>query len=114
MTSANTFTIGDHAALAAWRIADAPAPRPRSGWTVQRLLEAAAEGALLGSDTADPDEPHEDSLSIDNRELSEDESRVLIELIADGRLAWIGVRIALTAAGRELLVRYQRIGGEQA
>lgn len=112
--SVDLFTVADHAALAAWHITDVPAPRPRSVWTVKRLLEAAADGTLLGSDTADPDEPHEDSLSIDGRELTEDESRVLIELIADGQLTWIGVRIALTAAGRELLVRYQRIGGEQA
>lgn len=113
MSATEIFTVADHCQLFRWRIADAPASRLRSGWPVERLLDAAGDGVLLGSDTADPDDPDEGSLSIDNREVTEDESRALVDLLVDGYLVWIGIRIALTAHGRELLVRYQHIGGEQ-
>ncbi len=112
--SANTFTVADQILLSSWGIADADAPRPRSPWATERVLEAAADGSLTGPDLADPVD--ELPIRLDGREVTEPEARAVTNLLVEGNLAWCGGRITLTTAGRELLdrwARYQRMGGEQ-
>lgn len=98
----NDFTIADQITLANWGVADAPV-RARSGEPLVRVLQAAADGALLGPDLTAPDSPDELPIEIDGREASEIEAAGVADGIVDGHLVWIGRRIAITALGRALL-----------
>jgi hypothetical protein len=97
------FTIADQITLANWGVADASERRPRSGDPLVRVLQAAADGMLIGPDLAAPDSPDELPIEIDGREASETEARAVADGIVDGHLVWIGCRIAITAAGRGVL-----------
>lgn len=107
------FTVADQAFLAQYGIADVEAPRPRSQWAYERVLEAASDGSLTATDL---DAPVELPIRLDGRQASESETRAVANLRAEGALGLDGFRIALTLAGHELLNRWarlQRFGGDQ-
>lgn len=106
--SVDTFTVADHIQLDLWGIADAPMSRPRSAWTPERVLEAAADGTLTAPELASPDSPDEISFEIDGRIASQQEVRAVVELLVTDFVAWTGRRIALTTAGREVLSRWMK------
>ncbi len=67
------------------------------------LLDAATDGQLIGDDlrSTAPDLV----VRLGGCELTQPEYRVLADLLCSDHLVWIGQRITVTAAGRELLNR---------
>jgi len=90
----------------------------RSSWAPERLLQAAADGAMqvYGLDECDVIV----RVWIDGRPVTVQEQEHITELVASDHLVLIGNRVALTARGRATLQTWSKYrpchpdGGEQS